>query len=67
MRSLKLKEVKYCILDGYLFWKDPLEVLLNCILGEETEAFILELHKGICGGHHACRATTYKVLRAGYY
>ena len=28
---------------------------------------IIELHKGIRGGQHAWRATTYKVLRVGFY
>jgi hypothetical protein len=44
-----------------------LGILLNCIVEEETEGIIDEFHKGICGGHHAWRDTTYKILRAGYY
>jgi len=28
-------------------------VLLICIVGEETKALIMELHKGVCGRHHA--------------
>jgi hypothetical protein len=50
-----------------LFWKDPGGILLNCLTEEETEGIIIEFHKGVCGGHHAWRATTYKILRAGYY
>ena len=34
-RSVKLKSTKYSILDGYLYWKDPSGILLNCLL--ETE------------------------------
>jgi hypothetical protein len=40
---------------------------LNCLTEEETEEIIIEFHKGICGGHHAWRATAYKILRVGYY
>ena len=31
-RSLKLKVAKFCIIDRYLYWKDPKGVLLNCLL-----------------------------------
>jgi hypothetical protein len=65
--SLKLKVVKYCIINEQLYWRDPLGFLLTCLIESETENVIDEFHKGICGGHHAWRATTYKILRAGYY
>jgi hypothetical protein len=28
VRDLKLKEIKYCLIDQVLYWKDPLGVLL---------------------------------------
>ena len=31
-RSMKLKFAKYYIFDGYLYWKDPGGILLNCLL-----------------------------------
>ena len=31
-RSMKLKSAKYCILNGYLYWKDLGGILLNCLL-----------------------------------
>lgn len=34
-RSVKLRSSRYCILNGYLYWKDPGGILLNCLL--ETE------------------------------
>jgi len=66
-RSLKLKAIKYCTLDDQLYWKDPRGILLTCITVEQDGEIIDELHKGICGGHQAWRATTYKILRDGYY
>jgi hypothetical protein len=65
--NIKLKVVKYCIIDEQLFWKYPGGILLNCITEEKTQDIINEFHKGVCGGHHAWRATTYKILRDGYY
>jgi hypothetical protein len=66
-RTLKLHAVKYCIAENQLYWKDPLSFLLICLVKSETERVISEFHEGVCGGHHAWRATSYKILRAGYY
>ena len=66
-RSLKLKSLKYCILQEKLYWKDPGGVLLDCINETHTPEIINEFHRGICGGHQAWKATTYKILRVGFY
>jgi hypothetical protein len=66
-RTLKLHTVKYCIIDNQLYWKDPQGFLLRCLIESETENVINEFHDGVCGGHHAWRETTYKILRARYY
>jgi hypothetical protein len=52
-RTLKLHAVKYCIIDGRLYWKDPLGFLLSCLVEAETEKVIEEFHEGMCRGHHA--------------
>ena len=36
-RFLKLKAVRFCILDNVLFWRDHSGILLNCLLKEEAE------------------------------
>ena len=33
----------------------------------EAQHTIKEFHKGDFGGHHSCKVTTNKILRAGYY
>jgi hypothetical protein len=50
-----------------LYWKDPLGVLLKCMSPQEAEMIVAEFHSGLCGGHHFWKATTHKILRAGYY
>ena len=35
-RYVKLKYTKLCILNQYLYWKDPGGVLLNCLLENEA-------------------------------
>jgi hypothetical protein len=36
-RFLKLKSLKFCILEGNLYWKDPVGILLNCLLKDEAD------------------------------
>jgi hypothetical protein len=66
-RALKLKAVKYCLVDRVLYWKDPLGVLLKCMNPQEAQRIIVEFHDSLCGGHHFWKTTAYKILRAGYY
>ena len=63
-RFIKLKVVKYYILNRCLYWKDPRGILLNCLLEEETKEMI---HEGDCGGHHYWKATVNKILQVGFY
>jgi hypothetical protein len=66
-RSLKLRTVKYCIIDQFLFWKDPNGFLLRCVDEKEAEQIFYDLCHGVCRGHHHWKATTFKILRVGYY
>jgi hypothetical protein len=51
-KTLKLHAIKYCIIDGRLYWKDPLGFLLSCLVDTETEKVIDEFHEGVWGGNH---------------
>ena len=35
-RLVKLKAAKFCIINRYLYWKDPGGVLLSCLLENEA-------------------------------
>jgi hypothetical protein len=65
--SIKIKATKFCIIDEYLYWKDPRGVLLNFLLEEEAKEKMQEFHKGYCGGHLYWKTTTHKILRDGFY
>jgi hypothetical protein len=65
--SLKLKSVKYCIIDQIMFWKDPHGILLRCVDQEEAKQIFCDLHHGVCGGNHHWKAIDFKILRVGYY
>jgi len=50
-RFLKMKSLKFCILDNALFWRDHEGILLNCLLNEEFDKILEEFHASHCGGH----------------
>lgn len=50
-RSVKLKSSRFCIVNGFLYWKEPGGVLLNCVLEIEVREKINEFHRKDCGGH----------------
>lgn len=62
-----MKDVKYCIINGYLFWKNTDGILLNYVDENETYRIITKFHGGFCGEQHYWRDSTDKVLRDGYY
>nr|KUM48001.1 hypothetical protein ABT39_MTgene4996 [Picea glauca]QHR86575.1 hypothetical protein Q903MT_gene578 [Picea sitchensis] len=66
-RSLKLRATKSCAFHSELHWRNHDGLLLKCMLEEEAEFFIKDMHQGICGGHFAARETTHKILRFWYY
>jgi ribonuclease HI len=66
-RALKLKAVRYCLIDQALYWKDPSGVFLRCLDPQEAQQVIFDFHSGLCGGHYFWKTTAHKILRAGYY
>jgi hypothetical protein len=65
--SLRLIVIKNCILQENIYWKDPICILLNCVVEEKTEVIVNEFHKGTCRGHHAWKVASHMILRGGFY
>ena len=51
-RTLKLKSIKFCIIDNLLYWKDQFGILSRCLDKEEEEQVMHRFHSSTCGGHH---------------
>ena len=58
--------MKFCIIEQYLYWKDPGGIFLNCLLEDEARRMAREFHEGDCGGHHSWKVTANKILRVGF-
>lgn len=50
-RFLKIKAMKFYILDQNVYWKYGGGILLNCLRKDEANKVMEEFHQGHCGGH----------------
>jgi hypothetical protein len=66
-KFIKLKALKFCILERNLYWKDPGGVFLNCLLKDEAHKVLQDFHAGDCGGNLSWKTTTNKIMRVGFY
>jgi hypothetical protein len=48
-RDLKLKEIRYFLIDQVLYWKDPLGVLLRCLDPQEAQKIMFDFHEACVG------------------
>jgi len=64
---LKLKAMKFFILDNNLYWKDARGILLNFLSKDEADKVMQEFHEGDCGGHLYWKNIMNKILRFGFY
>jgi hypothetical protein len=49
-RDLKLKAIRYFLIDQVLYWKDPLGVLLRCLDPQEAQKIIFDFMTTYVGG-----------------
>lgn len=54
--------MKYYIVNNNIYWKDPIGVILNCIIEEGSNNILDQHHNVVCGGHFVWKATTHKIL-----
>lgn len=66
-RFVKQKALNYCMIDGVLYWKNDVGILLKCLLEVDAGKIMHEMHEGECGGHMNWKTTANKILRSGYY
>lgn len=66
-RFLKMKSLKFCIINNNLYWKYVGGMLLKCFLKDESHWVLEEFYQGNYGVHLYWKSTTNKILRAGFY
>jgi len=66
-RALNIKAHPYVIVEGILYWKDPVGIFLLCLTEDEFTKTIKDYHEKLCGGNYRWKDTTHKILKAGFY
>ena len=66
-RFIKLKVVRFCILEKVLYWKDIGGILIKCLLKDDADKVMPEFHGGDCGDHIYWKTTANKIMRASFY
>ena len=66
-RKMKMKSLKFCMVDGELYKKAKNGPLLKCVTPSEANYILKEVHEGYCGHHLGARALAHKAFRIGYY
>ena len=66
-RKLKVQASQFVLIKDVLYKRGFSRPYLRCLVPEEVEYVIREVHEGICGNHLGARSLVYKLIWAGYY
>ena len=66
-RKLRIKSAKYILMDEVLYKRGFSQPYLRCLVPDEANYVLREVHEGACGNHSEVRSLVHKVVRAGYY
>ena len=67
IRKLKVQASQLVLIKDVLYKNGFSRPYLRCLVPEEAEYVMREVHKGICGNHLGARSLVHKLIRAGYY
>jgi ribonuclease HI len=57
----------FVVLQGKLYKKSITSVLQRCVMPQEGQVILKDIHAGVCGHHASSRAIAAKAFRAGFY
>ena len=66
-RKLRIKSVKYFLMDEVLYKRGFSQSYLMCLALDEVNYVLREVHEGVCGNHLGARSLVHKVVCVGYY
>ena len=66
-RKLKVQASRFILIKDVLYKRGFSRPYLRCLVPEEAEYVMREVHEGICGNHSGARSLVHKLIRAGYY
>ena len=66
-RKLKVQASRFVLTKDVLYKRGFFCPYLRCLIPEEAEYIMREIHEGICGSHSRARSLVHKLIRARYY
>ena len=65
--ELRSRSARFIIHRGTLYKRGFFTPILKCIIREDANYVLRDVHEGVCGNHIEARALAGKVLRQRYY
>ena len=66
-KRLRVQSVRYVLLNDALYKRGFSQPYLRCLLSNEANYLLREVHEEACENHSRARSLIHKVIRAGYY
>ena len=66
-RKLRIKSAKYILMDEVLYKRGFSQPYLRCLVPDEANYVLREVHEGACDNHSGARSLVHKVVHASYY
>ena len=66
-RKLRLRAARYVLMDEVLYKRGFSQPYLRCLVPDEANYVLREVHKGACRNHSGARSLIHKVVLVGYY
>ena len=66
-RKLKVQATRFTLIKDVLYKRGFSRPYLRCLVPEEVDYVMREVHEGVCGNHSGSRLLMHKLIRAGYW
>ena len=66
-RKLRVTSARYILMDEVPYKIGFSQSYLRCLVPDEANYVLREVHEGACGNHSGARSLVHKIVRAGYY
>lgn len=64
---MKVRANRYLLLEDTLYKRSFILSLLRCLIDEEADYVLREIHEGVCKNHSGGPVMAIKAMRAGYH
>jgi len=66
-RKLKVQAARFVLIKDVLYKRGFSRPYLKCLMPEEVDYVMQEVHEGVCGNHFRSESLVHKLIRVGYY